>query len=558
MSIFKKLLLRAIYSLIGYLIAKRDARSSSAKWFPNCFGKNFLYSPLFPQADGKAYWAKYHAEKLDNPLTVNFKRFKADILKGQLCCAGSWHELNIDVPSALPYAVTGVPIHQLDREYEALLRCSGSTMRLGGLAADRFYYLPIREPGEVALKSDHNLIVAEAIPLQQKKKHPLRMVMTVFIDNFGWDVLHHIDVETSLPNISRFFSKGAVFENCYSASNWTLAGVGSIVSGKLLSSHNMFHFSKDDVLLGDGYKVLPEYFQEDGYLTFQVCGNTRKSPGYRYVKGYDRTVYRNEMPLCESLDVLYDHVRAFPERDHFVWLTIMDAHHTLAAEPDVANQLQAHLMAQDYARPKGKSPMQLGFDAPVLARYVEELKRIDFHLGMLFSFLEERYSDDDMVVALVSDHGPGCLSNDPHPLAHQKTHVAYMLRGRGVSPGRIQEITHVTDILPSLLKLASLPPASSIDGRLPVALGGNEARSFATAEIKYAGLPYEASIKDAEFEFYLKTKARVDDKGNVDIADHDVELFPKLDWSRDVIADHPELAAGYTAHVASILGQSRS
>ena len=103
------------YSLVNSVVAWRDRKDRTSKWFPTCQGNNFLYAPLFADADGEAYFTKYHAEKPDNPLTVNFKRYKTDILRGRLVPAGTSHSLRIDVPRRPLLPNTTVP---------TLFRCS--------------------------------------------------------------------------------------------------------------------------------------------------------------------------------------------------------------------------------------------------------------------------------------------------------------------------------------------------------------------------------------------------------------------------------------------------
>lgn len=553
----RSFLSKTLYGLIHRGIALRDARYTIAKWYPTCFGKNFLYSPMFPERDGEAYFAKFHNEKLDNPLTVNFKRFRTDIMRARRLPAGE-HVVEVAEPSALPVALTGSAPHEATQLHAITVTADGREVRLGGLAVDRYYYLPITVPGLVRLSAGTDLIVARPLPLKQKKYHATRFAMTIFIDNFGWDVLDRLDWQQDLPNIARFFAGGTIFDQCYSASNWTLAGVSSIVSGQSLSHHNMFHNDAEDAFVGDGYKILPQYFQDEGYLTLQVCGNVRKSPGYGYVRGYDRTVYRNDIPLGESLEAVYDHVRAFPQRDHFVWLTIMDVHHTLAAAPDITNQLNVPLEAHDYTKRKGKSPRVLGADDRSVARYVEELKRVDFYLGQLFTFLEERYGHDEMLVALVSDHGPGFLSDDPGLLSQQKTHVPFMLRGRNVPAGRSDEFVQASDILPTILAANGWASANSIDGCVARTLGGNQGRDFVLSEIRLSGEFYLAVIKDHQFQFSLESAIPVDDGGRIVLTGAKPELRERAGEQRDVTAKHPEVVERYVRYVHEFLGLERA
>jgi hypothetical protein len=123
-----------------------------------------------------------------------------------------------------------------------------------------------------------------------------------------------------------------------------------------------------------------------------------------------------------------------------------------------------------------------------------------------------------------------------------------MIRGPGVPKARVAELVGITDILPSLLKLNGYSLANDIDGQLPTILGGNTPRDFTLSEIKFAGAPYEASIKDEEFDFYLKTKNLVADSGAFDLDPFRTELFLKGTWANDVSAHYPEIVIRYTAN----------
>ena len=554
MQIIFGLIKQLFYWILHRVIARRDSRNRTAKWFPTCFGRNFLYDSLFPEESGRAYFTKYHAEKPGNPLAVDFKRYKMDILKGRLLTTGQWYRLQVKTPSALPIAVTGVDITQPGKYFNATIRCCGRDLNLGGLVADRYYYLPIREPGEVEIKSDQRLVVADPLPLTQVRRHKLKLVLVLFVDNFSWDILGHLDFARDLPNLHRFFSKGVMFDNCHSSSNWTLTGVGSLVSGKTASNHGMIHSVDEGVFLGEGYRVLPEYFQEKGYMTFQVCSNPRKSPAYRYVRGFDRTVYKMEMSLSEMIGVMLDHLRAFPDRDHFVWTSILDAHHSLAGVPDIANQLSVPLEAHDYSSPQKKSPFKLAADESARQRYVMELKRIDFFLGPIFDWILSQYDDEEILVTLISDHGTGVITSDPHELSHQKTHVPLMLRGTNLPAGRrTDEIVQNTDVLPSILNLAGLVSSNIIDGQVPAILGGHKKRLWVLSESKFPGKKYRATIKDSQFEFYFESDSLVGEKGQFSADRYHTELFRIKDWSRDVSAENPDVVRDFTAKILSHL-----
>ena len=552
----RALLKNLFFRLVMALVKRRDARNRESIGFPTSQGRNYLFEPLFPKADGTGYFTKYYLDAVENPLAIDFKRFKLEIVRGRRCPKGHPHQFDLDAPSAIPCAITNVSIVNgvgpTGGPNSLRLRTNGEDHHFRGLVGERFYYLPVRQTGAVEIRSDHDLIVGEPIPLVQRKRHKRKLVLTIFVDTFSWEIFDHISFEKDLPNIHRFFSKGTIFDRAYSASNWTVPGVASIYSGKTLKNHGMFH-PRRDIVLGSDYPIISELFQADGYLTFQACGNWRKSPSYGYAKGFDRTVYKNRMTLGEVLDAYLDHMRAFPDRDQFAWLSIFDPHTRVSLTHEVAVQTAVPLAYHDYEDQEAKTPEQMIRDPARFSRYLEELKRVDFYLGRVFSFLEQRYADDEMLVCLVSDHGTSYASEDNQMLAREKTHVAFMIRGGGIPAGRTGEFVHATDILPTLLQFADVPFDGATDGRVPQALGGPSERDFVVSEIRFPGTTFKAAIKDDEFDFYFESEGLTGDDGAVEVGAFKTALFRKDDFTTDVSRDHPEVVKRYERTVLEYL-----
>ncbi len=547
----RSLLRRLFYSLIKLIVDWQVSKSDRNISFPASRGRNYLVEPLFPNEEGQGYFSKFFLEDVTNPLSLSYIRFKLEIVNGRLFEKGKTHRIKVKRPSALPYAITNADFFNTKGRYTADFKFNDKDHHFGNLVSERYYYLPLRKKGIAEFRCEHDLVIGKPIPLAQEKSHKHKLILMLFIDSFSWEIMNHIDPEKDIPNINSFFSKGMVFENCYSNSNWTVPGVASIVSGQTLSGHRMFHPHKD-IVVGDDYPMINELCQNDGYLTFQACGNWRKTPSYGYAKGFDRTVYRNGLQIGETLDAFYSHMRAFPDRDNFAWLSINDLHHAVALVPDVANQVALPLSAHDFYEGHDKSPLLVDIYPNRGLRLVEELKRIDFHLGFLFSFIESNFENDEILVALCTDHGTTYLTEDKKMLPRERCQVAFMLRGGGVPAGRSEELVQNNDIMPMILELADIKTNCHFEGRVPEVLGGPSARTYALTEIVYPGSLYEATIKDNVHDFYFRSKNPVDDEGNFDLSGHQSSLFFKDDFNKEVTTDFSDKVNAYEKVVFDI------
>jgi len=528
------------FALVLWLIRKRDGRNKANTGFPNSRGENYLFDPLFPDETGEAYFTCLNMEPEENPLSIDFSRFRYEVVKGKRYEAGKEHRIRIDEPCALPCSITGVDITRIRGPYRIDLTCNGEEIPLRRLLAERFYYLPIREPADLVLKSDQDIVIGEPIALKQQTRNKAPFALMIFIDSFTWQIMERLSFEDDLPNISRFFSKGTVFENAFSSSNWTIPSIASVFSGKTITNHKMFH-PREDIVLGDGYPVISEIFKRAGYLTFQACGNHRKTPSYGYAKGFDRTIYRYRATIGEIVESSLAQLRSFPDRDQFHWLSIFDAHTPIALTHDISIQMALPLEAQDYHQQDAKSPMQLEPNAMRTLRYIEELKKIDFNLGRLFDYVEDTFGDDALV-CLLADHGTSFTTPDQKMLSPEKTHIALMMRGPQIAAARAPELVHQTDILPCMLRSAGLSLNSEIDGQLPAAMGGTQERDHVVSDILYPGTTRKIVIRDHEFEFHLESEGIVDSRGEYELGDYSYALYRRSDSLTEITSDEPETA----------------
>jgi hypothetical protein len=98
---------------------------------------------------------------------------------------------------------------------------------------------------------------------------------------------------------------------------------------------------------------------------------------------------------------------------------LFDTHHFLHGLPDISIQSSTDISLHDYSGEKSKS-VHSSYSEKKTKIYVEELKRIDFYLKILFDYIKDQYKDDEVVVSICSDHGQGYIGNSSDMLAEHR------------------------------------------------------------------------------------------------------------------------------------------
>lgn len=93
----------------------------------------------------------------------------------------------------------------------------------------------------ISLNSDKDIIIGKPIKLGFKEKNK-KLVFTIFIDALSQKYLLETKYK-SMPYTKAFFDKGIIFENCYSAGEWTYPSLTSVVTGLYTTNHHFLHSS---------------------------------------------------------------------------------------------------------------------------------------------------------------------------------------------------------------------------------------------------------------------------------------------------------------------------
>jgi hypothetical protein len=394
---------------------------------------------------------------------------------------------------------------------------------------------------DIKIDASEGLIVSPPIPTKQHIKQKRRLVLFMFVDGLvDRSILGYKNLNSIMPNTADFFNDAFDFRNHYVNSEWTLPSMASIFSGKYTHNHGLFD-PKKIVDIGGSYQILSQYFKDNNYTTFNVGGIGRISPVLGYVKGFDRTIYQNSMPVHEVISNFMEHDRIFNKRDKFVFLQFSDLHHNLSVVPDssVMSNLSPNTLASmlDPFIQHKKSVYNAKNDDKRRI-FIERIKRLDFYLKTIYQYVENTYDRNEVSVCLFSDHGQAYLTDDSHPLSDARTKGTWLFKSGDKSGGKVDEYTEAVDIFNTILSDAGIIFDTKIDGQLPMALGGLTERSCTFSQSIYPGQTYKAVINSVDAKYIYSTEMPVDNDGKINHKNATVKIFPEKNIINKILTDN--------------------
>jgi len=497
-----------------YVSIKLKQHFESPDHFPaNYFGKT--QHPILSKSRNEGYFYRLYQEK-DTAFALNPEdlfKFKYEIVKGEYIKSNQY-SLNSKENSVYPVS--------LDKSKSSLTINKGSESEviLNNIGANRFHYFKVNKGSNLNLESKSNFVVGNALPLNQKIQHKKKLVLCIFIDGLvDLNLIESEGYKKFMPNTYEYFKKGIIFKNHYSNAEWTLPSVPTFFTGNRQQGHGFFA-PKGHHNIGETEPILSEIFKINDYLTFQANGNWRMSPSYGYTKGFDRTIYKKEMDAFEIISTFLEHMRTFNKRDNFVWLTFMEAHHLLKYIPDISNQVEnsvaAHKITPWYDPDNTKKSVFTSNNSELIEIYKNEIMRLDYYLKIIYDYISSNYTDNEVVINLMSDHGQAYVSDDQHPLSVARTKVPWMIRGGEISESESHEMTENIDIFKSLLKSSDLNFKDyNNESQIPIALGGTCEREYVLSQSIYPGQTYKAVIRNKNIELKYESTLEVQKNGMI-------------------------------------------
>ena len=359
-----------------------------------------------------------------------------------------------------------------------------------------------------------------------------KLVLNILLDALPWNVVRPHFAEW-MPNIARFFARGTIFDEHFSTSEYTYPALPAIETGRY-AHHTQLFCAESSHELAPEILTLAECMKDLGYHTAAPI----TSPDGVYngtMRGYDRLITATwQLPSLLGTSRAIHHIKAFGEADLFAFLHLSDVHPWDAMGLHFAAEVETRLpLAQRlFAWEKATASVRLPDFEIYKAQFRAGLSDADRNIGALLSYIERRYSDDEFIVSLYSDHGSSVFTPrpegaEPDIIGENSTRAAWMMRGAGVPEGVVaQELTSIVDLYPTLAHLCGFPAASDIDGSLPAVFGGRE-RDAVYSFCMYPGQTYKLAMRTKTHALRLETRTPVERDGTADFAGAQVGIYPR-------------------------------
>lgn len=383
-------------------------------------------------------------------------------------------------------------------------------------------------------------VFADPIPLNNSDGKRKRLVMSIFADSFNYKIIKEKGLDRLMPETAAFFEKGLIFDNFYSGSEWTLPSIATYWTGR----HSSKHMNLDENYLIDfmkDEKVLAEYFHDEGYVTAKIGGNDAVTPVSGYNRGIDRFLYQYISQGYTAKDVVTDvieHMRTFAGDDQYLWIDFVDLHDISGGfMRSIGVQAQMPLECRTIDS-NIKTTVKQTYSENRKYIFEQELREFDFHLGRLFRYIEDNYSDDEIVISFFSDHGAAFMVDDGEPfVSWQRMNVPMMIRGTGGIKGVCDEVIESADYAAMMCKLAGIKyDYTGTDANLPKIFGGLNEREYALSQSLFVGDRYSGALHGKNFHYYYKSAQSIQPEFKIDISGAEDYI---ADDNGKVIADEP-------------------
>ncbi len=318
---------------------------------------------------------------------------------------------------------------------------------------------------KTAIVSIFSLVFLVGLPKNVKAEEPLNKlnVLLITIDTLRADRLSCYESEhLKTPNIDRLAKKGILFSRAFANTSTTLPSHTNI----LLGTTPLYHGVHDNLnfIVSEEYLTLAEHLKSQGYSTEAIVGAYSLDSRFGLSQGFDfyddnyARSYSKSFPALERkgevvVDSALNRIK-FLKEPWFLWIHLWDPHAPYEPPEPFKTQYE-------------KNP------------YDGEVAYVDFVLGKLFDYLNEKDLFEKTMLIFTGDHGESLGQHEEltHAFFAYNTTiwVPLIISIPGIKSGIIdQPVSHV-DIFPTVCDVLGIDKPSFLQGSsLYPALKGQE------------------------------------------------------------------------------------
>jgi arylsulfatase A-like enzyme len=288
------------------------------------------------------------------------------------------------------------------------------------------------------------------------------------------------------PNLDALFRRGIVYGAATSPATYTLASIGSLLTGQAPLTHGVVlneHPDNRPMRLGPDVETLASVLALHGWRTAAWVTNPNAAGRHAFDRGFGHydELYRDPELWDEGVagEHLIARFRGFlaevGEQPFLAWVHVFEPHAPYRAPGDLRERF-----VQPYDGPargerdfldavrRGTRAVEPEGWWHLRELYTARMALADRHLGRLLDALERSGRAEDTVIVVTSDHGEalGEHGRVEHgdTVYGEELEIPLVLVAPGRPHGMRGHPATLTDVAPTLLRLAGIAPPEGMDG----------------------------------------------------------------------------------------------
>jgi arylsulfatase A-like enzyme len=326
--------------------------------------------------------------------------------------------------------------------------------------------------------------IAEADPAEPGAR-PSFLIVT--LDAFARRQLGTVGMAADVaPELDALFRRGIAFSAATAPATYTLASVGSLLTGQAPLTHGVVlneHPDAGPMQLTLDVDTLAQVLSEHGWRTAAWVTNPNTAARHGFDRGfthYDElfrdAVLWDEGVAGEHLPARLGEWLANAGQDPFLaWVHLFEPHAPYRAPDELVERF-----VQPYDGPargersfiddvrKGAQAVDAAGWWHLRELYTARMALADRHLGALLDVLEQSGREQDTVIVVTSDHGEalGEHGRVEHgdTVYGEELEIPLVMVVPGRPAARRSHPATLTDVAPTLLRLAGIVPPEGMDG----------------------------------------------------------------------------------------------